>query len=217
MADHDFLVRNGLIVNNFILYANVVNARVGVNNSNPDASFAVTGTANVSGAVRFGGIFTQAANAIFSGGLNTFAGNNSFDTGVLFIDALNNRVGVNNTTPDADFTLTGAANVSGNMRVAGLTTLVANVVLSGTLQSIAGNVNFDTNTVFIDATNKRFGIGVLAPDATLAVNGAANVVGAIRIGGNSALVGNVTCSGRLTGPGDTTPLDGFLIDCGTFA
>lgn len=44
-----------------------------------------------------------------------FTGNTNFDSGILFTDGTNNRVGVNNTTPDAALTVTGAANVSGNV------------------------------------------------------------------------------------------------------
>jgi hypothetical protein len=53
-----------------------------------------------------------AGNTNFGGALQTISGNANFDSGVLFVDATNNRVGVNNTAPDVAFVVTGAANVS---------------------------------------------------------------------------------------------------------
>jgi len=53
-----------------------------------------------------------AGNTSFGGALQTISGNANFDSGVLFVDATNNRVGVNNTAPDVAFVVTGAANVS---------------------------------------------------------------------------------------------------------
>ena len=53
-----------------------------------------------------------AGNTNFGGALQTISGNANFDSGVLFVDATNNRVGVNNTAPDVAFVVTGAANVT---------------------------------------------------------------------------------------------------------
>lgn len=51
MADKDFVVKNGLVVDTSTLVVNATSNRVGINNTNPDASLTVTGTANVSGDV----------------------------------------------------------------------------------------------------------------------------------------------------------------------
>lgn len=45
------------------------------------------------------------------------ASNVNFGAGTLFIDATNSRVGIKNTAPDADLTITGSANVSANVIV----------------------------------------------------------------------------------------------------
>jgi hypothetical protein len=136
---------------------------------------------------------------------------------VFYANATTQRVGINNNNPDASLTITGTANVSGNVRIGHIFTAAANAVLSGALQTISGNVNFDTNAMFFDSVNNRLVLGVLAPDATLAVNGTANVSGNVRIANTLTVVGAVALSNTLTGPGVTTNLDGFLIDCGTFA
>ena len=194
MSDVDFKTRNGLVVNNFVLYANASTARVGVNNSNPGATLTVTGTANLNGVTTITGITTITANAVLSGSLQTISGNVNFDSGVLFVDSVNNRIGINNTTPDASITVTGSANVSGDVRFGGVTTLAANLAVSGqtvlsgntslqgSLQTISGNASFDSGVLFVDATNNRVGINNTSPDAALAVTGAANVSGQLVVG-----------------------------------
>jgi hypothetical protein len=59
------------------------------------------------------------SNVTLSGNVSNFNGNSNFDSGVLFVDSVNNRVGFNNTTPDATVTITGTANVSANARFGG--------------------------------------------------------------------------------------------------
>lgn len=118
-------------------------------------------------------------NLVVSGGFHTVAGNVNFDSGSVFVDASNNRLGINNTAPDASLTVTGTANVSGN------------VVIGGALHAIAGNVNFDSGTLFVDSANNRVGVNNTSPDAALTVTGTANVSSAFRVDGLSTLAGNI--------------------------
>jgi hypothetical protein len=74
-------------------------------------------------------------------------------------------------------------NFSGDVTITGNTT-VNNATLNGTVQTISGNVNFDSGTVFIDSANNRLGIGTITPGVTLDVVGSANV----SISVNSALL-----------------------------
>jgi len=94
MADKDFVVKNGLIVNSKLIYAS--NGLVGIANSSPDAQLTVTGTANISANVVIGGtlkvgtatinstVFTGTANnASYIGGISssnyvTTSGNYTF-------------------------------------------------------------------------------------------------------------------------------------------
>lgn len=62
---------------------------------------------------------TTYKNLVVSADVSTLTGNVNFDSGVLFVDATNNRVGFNNTTPDATVTVTGTANVSANLTLGG--------------------------------------------------------------------------------------------------
>lgn len=74
------------------------------------------------------------------------------DTNVLHVDATNNRVGVNTTSPSVALDVSGSANISTNLVV-------------------TGNLTVDTDSLLVDATNNRVGIGTTSPDATLTVNG----------------------------------------------
>jgi len=58
-------------------------------------------------------------NLTVNGSVSFFNGNSNFDSGVLFVDSVSNRVGVNNSSPDATLTVTGTANVSANVRIGG--------------------------------------------------------------------------------------------------
>jgi len=184
-----------------VLFVDATNNRVGINNTAPSVALRLTGdidvsaTANIQGNANVGGIFGVVGNTTLNGSLQTIAGNVNFDTGTLFVDATNNRVGIGNTAPAValrvtgatDISLTanvqGAANVGGTFGVAGVTTLVGNVTMSGDLQTISGNVNFDTGTLFVDATNNRVGINNTTPTVALQVTGSANVTTSV----NSAL------------------------------
>ncbi len=115
------------------------------------------------------------------------SGNANFDSGVLFVDGTNNRVGVNNTTPahalsvtgtlaSGNTTITGFANVSSTL-AAGNTTITgfANVSTTATIGTgftlTSGNANFDSGVLFVDGTNNRVGINTATPTSALDANG----------------------------------------------
>jgi cytoskeletal protein CcmA (bactofilin family) len=70
------------------LFVDAVGNKVGIGTTTPDAALQVVGSANVSSNLTIGGGMVVATNA-------------SFDSGTLFVDAVNNRVGMGTTTPDA--------------------------------------------------------------------------------------------------------------------
>lgn len=94
-----------------------------------------------------------AGNTQFGGALQTFAGNSNFDSGVLFVDATNNRVGINNTAPGVAFVVTGAANVSVSVNSASFTvgtSFIANA--TGAYHSGVINASSFTTTGFVANT-----------------------------------------------------------------
>jgi hypothetical protein len=67
-------------------------------------------TGNFSGALTVSGTSTLTGNTTLSGTLQTISGNSNFDSGVLFVDATNNRVGINNTAPTVALEVSGTVN-----------------------------------------------------------------------------------------------------------
>lgn len=101
MADKDFVVRNGLVVNNNVIYA--ANGRVGINNNNPTSSLHVTGSGFFSGNLNVNGILT-------------FANTTSLNGAVFIANSL---------------TTSGFANIGGSLTVASSTTLNGNLAVVG--------------------------------------------------------------------------------------
>jgi len=112
--------------------------------------------------------------------------NSNFSTGKLFVDATNSRVGINNTTPDASLSVTGTANVSGNMRVGGTLTIAntfgvgnttitgfANVVgnlqvtdtITGNNMTLSGNLTVSGTTTYINTTALNVGDNIVTLNA----------------------------------------------------
>jgi len=73
-------------------------------------------------------------NVTISGTSHTIAGNSTFDSGVLFIDSVNNRVGINNTAPLVALQVNGNANVSANLVTS--VVVVNNAIISSNSKSI---------------------------------------------------------------------------------
>lgn len=72
--------------------------------------------------------------------------NANFDSGTLFIDSVNNRVGIANTTPDVTLRVTGSAGISGTLAIAGNTT-VSNTMTVGVPGTVRIAFNSDGSIV----------------------------------------------------------------------
>jgi len=86
---------------------------------------------------------------------------NSTALGTGIVSSSLTSVGTLTTLSTGNTTITGFANVSSTLQVGG------NATLSGTLQTISGNVNVDSGVLFVDATNNRVGINTTTPSAAL--------------------------------------------------
>lgn len=107
-----------------------------------DNGITVTGNGAVSGALTIANTLAVTGNVTISnsvavtGGITATA-NVAVDTNVLFVDTVNNRVGVNTSTPSHTLTVVGTANVTsdvyigGNLIVNGTTTTTAAAAVSG--------------------------------------------------------------------------------------
>lgn len=87
------------------------------------------------------------ANMMVTNSTGIFAlGNVNMDTGVLFVDGTNNRVGISNTTPDTQLTVTGSANVSGNVTILGSANIASNLNVTGSINVASNTFNLGTST-----------------------------------------------------------------------
>ena len=136
---------------------------------------------------------------------NTVNVSNNFtvDTDTLFVDSVNDSVGINNASPDANLHVVGNVYVSSNLTVdlntlhvdtnkhfVGIETNFpdATLHLMGNAY-ISEDLTVDTDTLHVDSTNNSVGIETKTPDANLHV------------------VGNVYVSSNLTVDTDTFHVD----------
>lgn len=98
--------------------------------------------ANTNGFYIIGGSSTSTANVVYVDSANL-----NVDSGTLFVDQVNNRVGVGNTAPDATLAVTGTANVSGAVRFANTFETVGTSTLGNTVTiQTALVIDVSTNT-----------------------------------------------------------------------
>jgi len=207
---------NVLYVTSNVSFGNAtVNTVISTTTIDTDLALTVLGATSLSNTLSVTGSTTLTGNATLNGTVQTISGNSNFDSGVLFVDSTNNRVGINNTAPGVALRVTGSvdisssANVQGNANVAGNLQVGGNITLNGTVQTLTGNVIIDSGTLFVDSVNKRIGVNNTTPGSALSVTGAAdissyanvqgsaNVGGSLTVAGNSTFVGNVSLQGAL--------------------
>lgn len=116
-------------------------------------------------------------------------------------------IATGNTFIKANSTITllemkGNGTTANTIMSGNLVQITANLDVTGSRHTIAGNVIFDTTTMFVDSFNDRIGIGTITPDANLHVVGTANVSGATRLANTLTVVGNVTLSNTLSVTGN---------------
>ena len=144
-----------------------VTSNVSITNANTNivaTAFGVQGVATLTGNVTFKAnsslssvvLTSNATTSNLAISVNQMAvtGNVTVDAGTLFVDAANNRVGISNTTPDADLAVTGSANVSGSVRIATNLNTVGTSIVNGafTVNNTAA-VGNTTVTGFINASS----------------------------------------------------------------
>jgi hypothetical protein len=157
----------------------------------------------------FANVTTSVNSALLTVGTSFIANTTgAYHTGVVNAGSLSTSGFVINTTafaPTSNTLLLGntsgrfvisanTGNFSGDVTIAGNTT-VNNATLNGTLQTISGNVNFDSGALFVDSINNRIGIGITSPTVSLDVSGSANVSSGVNSSSftiGSSLVANTT-------------------------
>lgn len=111
----------------------------------PDGAVANVSTLTVSGNTTLNGIFTATANV-------------NIDAGTVFVDSVNNRVGINNTAPTSALTVTGNAAFSNTVAITGELTTASTIIANGQIRTVASgdptiwctnNANFSTGSTYM--------------------------------------------------------------------
>lgn len=167
-------------------------------NTTLDANLSVAGTTSLTGNVTLTNNLTVNGNTTL-GNANTDAttitGIVKIDSGVLYVDPVNNRVGINDTTPSEALDINGNALISGTLGVTGTTSL------SNTL-GVIGDVSVNTNKFNITASSGNTSIaGTLGVTGDVAINtnkfnvtassGNTTIAGTLNVTGNTTLNGNL--------------------------
>ena len=108
------------------------------------SGFNVTGDVTINGSVSAQNI--SAAN-LYSSNAVTIGGNLTVDTDTLFVDSVNDRVGVGTTLPTEKLTVSGNISASGNVTASNLTYSIGD-------QTIAGVKTFSNNIVGNGTANR---------------------------------------------------------------
>jgi hypothetical protein len=178
-----------------------------VNQTNTSTLF-VTTSANVGAFAQINSVGITHTGYVNAASIVGGTTNSSFDSGVLFVDAVNNRVGINNTAPGVALRVTGAADISSTANIQG------NANVGGTL-GITGAANALSTFGITGAANALGTLGVnglLTAAASLNVTGSVNasanlkvgtyatgVVNGVNITNNALTIGNTTANAILTG------------------
>ena len=147
------------------LYANNANVvTVGVSNTatvngtlivNPGVANAIVVTGN-----------STHSNITFTSNSTQFFSNVIFDTNVLFVDAVNNRVGITTLTPDAALTVNGTANVSGAVVLGSILNVTANATFSNNVL-ISGNLIVSGTTTYVNTATLNVADNIVTLNADL--------------------------------------------------
>ncbi|NDG32580.1 hypothetical protein EB118_21220 [bacterium] len=173
---------------------NVVNSFNVVSNASITGTLGVTGTTTTQNLVVSGAVANVAANINVTGTVHSIGGNVSFDSGVLFVDSANNRVGIINSAPDASLTITGTANVSANVNFGSSFATVGPVSFSNTI-GVTGAATFSNSLNLVGAANLQSSANV---GGTLGVAGTTTLSGNLSVSSNSSFTANVNIAADLT-------------------
>jgi hypothetical protein len=191
----------------FVLRQNVSNGTVFVEFTNPQSVEASTNTANTivlrDGSGNFAaGTMTGNVTGNVSGSSGSTTGNASTATALQTARNING-VAFNGT---ADITVTAAAGtLTGTTLASGVTaSSLTSVGTLGTL-TVSGNATFDTNTLVINASTDRVGLGTASPVTKVHVNDGTNrnvliTTDATQLGSAGMAIGSFTDAGVAYAP-----------------
>lgn len=203
------------IISNAVFTGATINATSNVNITSSNAyvnasvTYVVGGLANLSSNVSVLNANTYVNTSAFyiAGGLANVTSNvsivnaNTFvNTAVLYVTGGLANVTSNVSIVTANVTANvtnfniraGTLTIDSNVAISNMVSIANNLTLGGAAHTIAGNVAFNTNTLFVDAANGRIGIKNTTPDASLTLTGTANVSGAVILANTLNVTGIAT-------------------------
>ena len=217
MADKDFVVKNGLVVNTSLIYANSSSGRVGIGNASPDATLTVTGSANVQGnvAVTLGTILSNTLlvqgaavvnNTLTVNGTATFTtanvgANVQITSSQYYVGNSTSNITVNssivaigNGSVSSQINSTSFSGTSNNVLYVGTTT-AANVVSNAQLSSNLSSYALLSGGLFTGVVN-----------ATSHTVGAIGVANGFLANSTTIAIGNNSVNTNIVGGSVTTPI-----------
>lgn len=184
-----------LAVDTNVLYVDSTNNRVGINTTPSYALDVVGEIVASSDIVTAGDIYAtdilNVANSVAIMSWNSITNNTYFDTDTLYIDVVNDRIGINTATPAYALDVVGIGQFSSDLvsggslyvdtwrnatngaTVATSTNASGDVTFSGDV-TVTDDLIVDTNTFYVDSVNNRAGIGTTSLSNKFTVSGQAH-------------------------------------------
>lgn len=196
-----FGLRGGNVTTSNVLYitgnVSIGNATVNtvINTTTIDTDLALT----VLGATTLSNSLSVAGNSSFTGQLQTLSGNSNFDSGVLFVDATNNRVGINNTAPSVALRVTGDIDISATANVQGAANLNSTLGVTGAVTlsntvSVTGNVTL-SNQLLTTGNSYLTGNVVVITPSSISLNTSTTFESSTTFQANATFNANVFVGG----------------------
>jgi len=217
VSDKDFVVKNGLVVNTSLIYANSSTVRVGIGNNTPDATLTVTGSANVQGNVAIT-LGTLLSNTLGVTGATTLSNTLSVTGAATFTTA---NVGANVQITTSQYYIgNSTSNVTVNSSVVAIGNSSVSATVNSTIYSgTANNTAYVGSVPAINVVSNAQLSSNLASYALLSgglftgsVNATSHTVGTIGVANGflanstTITVGNNSTNTQIIGQSVTTPI-----------
>lgn len=183
MADKDFVVKNGIVVNSSLIYA--TGGQVGINTTSLNSTLTVAGTANVSGNVALGNNLVVAGNSTLASVLATTVNSTSINATTITTSTVN-ATSVNSATINATSTIVvgGAVTLNTTTLSIGGATVNSTVVNATSFSGTAANatyLNSQLGSYYLNYSNMNAGTvgAAYLPQANSTANGSVILVDSV--------------------------------------